>query len=54
MIYAGVIATVAFAGIEAAADLAPDLECEASDLSRVVTAGATVVPILYAAWRRWR
>ena len=47
-IYALVIATVAFAGIEAAADLAPDLEWDAPDLRRSVTAGAALLPVLYA------
>jgi basic amino acid/polyamine antiporter, APA family len=48
-IYAAVIATVAFAGIEAASDLAPDLEFEPADLKRVLTAGAVLVPLIYAA-----
>lgn len=47
-VYALVIATVAFAGIEAAADLAPDLEWDAPSLRRSVTAGAALLPILYA------
>jgi APA family basic amino acid/polyamine antiporter len=47
-IYALVIATVAFAGIEAAADLAPDLEWDTPALRRSVTAGAALLPILYA------
>ena len=47
-IYALVIATVAFAGIEAAADLAPDLTWDAPDLRRAVTAGAALLPIVYA------
>ena len=47
-IYALVIATVAFAGIEAAADLAPDLEWDAPALRRSVTAGAALLPFLYA------
>jgi basic amino acid/polyamine antiporter, APA family len=47
-IYALVIATVAFAGIEAAADLAPDLEWDVPSLRRSVTTGATLLPILYA------
>jgi APA family basic amino acid/polyamine antiporter len=47
-IYALVIATVAFAGIEAAADLAPDLKWDAPALRRSVTAGAMLLPILYA------
>ena len=46
-IYAGVIATVAYAGIEAASDLTPDLTFEPRDLRRLVAAGAAVVPILY-------
>jgi APA family basic amino acid/polyamine antiporter len=49
VIYAAVIATVAFAGIEAASDLAPDLEFEPRDLKRVLTAGAVLVPLIYAA-----
>ena len=37
MIYAGVIATVAFAGIEAAANLAPDLDGSAAvDLRKLL------------------
>lgn len=47
-IYAVVIATVAFAGIEAAADLAPDLDWKIPELQRSVTAGAALLPILYA------
>jgi APA family basic amino acid/polyamine antiporter len=46
-IYAGVIATVAYAGIEAASDLTPDLDFRARDLKRLVVAGAALVPILY-------
>ncbi len=47
VLYAGVIATVAYAGIEAASDLVPDLEFEAIDLRRLVAAGVVIVPILY-------
>ncbi len=47
-IYALVIATVAFAGIEAAADLAPDLDWRAPDLRRAITAGAALLPVVYA------
>ncbi|MGI9021034.1 MAG: amino acid permease [Solirubrobacterales bacterium] len=47
VLYAGVIATVAYAGIEAASDLAPDLEFEGADLKRLVAAGVAIVPILY-------
>jgi APA family basic amino acid/polyamine antiporter len=45
--YAFVIATVAFAGIEAASDLAPDLDFRPRDLKRMVAAGA-VLPLVYA------
>jgi basic amino acid/polyamine antiporter, APA family len=48
IIYAGVIGTVAYAGIEAASNLAPDVEFEPVDLRHLVMAGATVVPLLYA------
>lgn len=47
-IYALVIATVAFAGIEAASDLAPDLDWRTPDLQRSITAGAALLPVLYA------
>jgi APA family basic amino acid/polyamine antiporter len=48
LIYAAVVATIAFAGIEAASDLAPDLEFEPRELSRVLSAGVVLVPLLYA------
>ena len=41
------IATVAFAGIEAAANLAPDLEPGARDVRKLVFAAATLVPVIY-------
>ena len=47
--YAAVVATLAYAGIEAAADLAPDLETRPRDLKRVVSLGAIAVPVGYAA-----
>ena len=47
VIYASVIATVAYAGIEAASNLAPDLEFEPADLRHLVVAAAVVVPLLY-------
>ncbi|MGH2954171.1 MAG: amino acid permease [Solirubrobacterales bacterium] len=47
IVYAGVIATAAFAGIEAAANLAPDLEFSPRDLRSLVTAGAVLVPLVY-------
>jgi basic amino acid/polyamine antiporter, APA family len=49
VIYAAVIATVALAGIEAASDLAPDLEWGPGDLRQVVNSGAVIVPLLYTA-----
>ena len=48
LIAAGVVATIAFAGIEAASDFAPDLEFEEGDLRRVLAAGVLLVPLLYA------
>ncbi len=47
IVYAAVLATVAFAGIEAASDLAPDVDWEPRDLKRVITTGALLVPVLY-------
>jgi APA family basic amino acid/polyamine antiporter len=47
LIYAGVIATVAFAGIEAAANLAPDIRTAPVDLRKLVVAAATLVPLVY-------
>jgi basic amino acid/polyamine antiporter, APA family len=41
------VATLAFAGIEAASDLAPDLEFEPRDLGRVVSASAVALPLIY-------
>jgi basic amino acid/polyamine antiporter, APA family len=49
IIYSAVIATIAYAGIEAASDLAPDLEFEPADLKRVVAVGTIAIPLLYAA-----
>ena len=48
VIYAGVIATAAFAGIEAAANLAPDIEFGPVDLRRLVITATTLVPLIYA------
>jgi APA family basic amino acid/polyamine antiporter len=47
VIYAGVIATVAFAGIEAAANLAPDIRSAPVDLRKLVVVAATLVPVIY-------
>ena len=47
VIYAGVIATVAFAGIEAAANLAPDLEFGPLELRKLLSVAAPLVPLIY-------
>ena len=48
IVYSLVIATIAYAGIEAASDLAPDLEFEPGDLSRVLSVGGIAIPLIYA------
>jgi APA family basic amino acid/polyamine antiporter len=48
IVYSLVIATIAYAGIEAASDLAPDLEFEPGDLKRVLRIGAIAIPVIYA------
>ncbi len=48
IIYSAVIATIAYAGLEAASDLTPDLDFEPHDLRRVLTAGAIMIPLIYA------
>jgi len=48
VIYAAVIAMLAYAGIEAAADLAPDIEVSRRDLKRIASLGAVAVPLVYA------
>ena len=48
IVYSLVIATIAYAGIEAASDLAPDLEFERGDLRRVLGVGAIAIPLIYA------
>jgi basic amino acid/polyamine antiporter, APA family len=48
-VYAGVVAMLAYAGIEAASDLAPDIDVRSRDLRRIVSIGAVAVPISYAA-----
>ncbi len=47
-VYAAVVAMLAYAGIEAAADLAPDVEVRRRDLRRIVSVGAISVPLAYA------
>jgi basic amino acid/polyamine antiporter, APA family len=48
IVYAGVVAMLAYAGIEAASDLAPDIDVPRRDLSRIATLGAVAVPLVYA------
>jgi APA family basic amino acid/polyamine antiporter len=48
IVYAGVVAMLAYAGIEAASDLAPDIDVHPRDLKRVVSLGAIAVPLVYA------
>ncbi len=48
IIYASVIAMLAYAGIEAASDLAPDIDVKPRDLKRIVSLGAVMVPLVYA------
>jgi APA family basic amino acid/polyamine antiporter len=48
IVYAAVIAMLAYAGIEAASDLAPEIEVEPRDLKRIVSLGIVAVPLVYA------
>jgi APA family basic amino acid/polyamine antiporter len=48
IVYSAVVAMLAYAGIEAASDLAPDIDVEPSDLKRIVSLGAFAVPLVYA------
>jgi basic amino acid/polyamine antiporter, APA family len=48
IVYASVIAMLAYAGIEAASDLAPDIDVRPRDLKRIVSLGAIAVPLVYA------
>jgi APA family basic amino acid/polyamine antiporter len=48
IVYAAVVAMLAYAGIEAASDLAPDLDVSRQDLKRVAGIGALGVPLVYA------
>ncbi len=48
IVYASVIAMLAYAGIEAASDLAPDIDVHPRDLKRIVSVGAVAVPLVYA------
>jgi APA family basic amino acid/polyamine antiporter len=46
--YAAVVAMLAYAGIEASSNLAPDLRFEPKDLRRIISTGALAVPLIYA------
>ncbi len=48
IVYAAVVAMLAYAGIEAASDLAPDIELDRRDLKRIARLGAIAVPLVYA------
>jgi APA family basic amino acid/polyamine antiporter len=48
VVYAAVVAMLAYAGIEAASDLAPDIEVSRRDLRRIASLGAIAVPLVYA------
>ncbi|HVC06020.1 MAG TPA: amino acid permease [Solirubrobacterales bacterium] len=48
IVYSAVVAMLAYAGIEAASDLAPDIDVEPHDLKRIVSFGAISVPLVYA------
>jgi basic amino acid/polyamine antiporter, APA family len=48
IVYAAVVAMLAYAGIEAASDLAPDIELGRRDLKRIAQLGAIAVPLVYA------
>ncbi len=48
IVYAAVVAMLAYAGIEAASDLAPEIDVDRADLKRVATIGAVGVPLVYA------
>jgi basic amino acid/polyamine antiporter, APA family len=48
IVYAAVIAMLAYAGIEAASDLAPDIDVQPRDLKRIASLGAIAVPLVYA------
>ena len=48
IVYSAVVAMLAYAGIEAASDLAPDIDVHPRDLKRIVSLGAVAVPLVYA------
>ena len=48
IVYAAVVAILAYAGIEAACDWRPEIDVSRRDLRRVATIGAIAVPLVYA------
>ena len=48
IVYAAVVAMLAYAGIEAASDLAPDIDVSKRDLKRIASLGGIAVPLVYA------
>jgi basic amino acid/polyamine antiporter, APA family len=48
VVYAAVVAMLAYAGIEAASDFAPEIDVPPRDLTRVVSVGALALPLAYA------
>ena len=48
IVYASVVAMLAYAGIEAASDLAPEIDVPRRDLKRIASLGAVAVPLVYA------
>jgi APA family basic amino acid/polyamine antiporter len=48
LVYAAVVAMLAYAGIEAASDLAPDIEVSRRDLKRIASLASFAVPLVYA------
>jgi APA family basic amino acid/polyamine antiporter len=48
VVYAAVVAMLAYAGIEAASDFAPEIDVHPRELKRVVSLGAVALPLLYA------
>jgi APA family basic amino acid/polyamine antiporter len=48
IVYAAVVAMLAYAGIEAASDLAPDIDVSRRDLKRIAMLGGVGVPLVYA------
>lgn len=48
IVYAAVVAMLAYAGIEAASDLAPDIEVDRRDLKQIASLASFAVPLVYA------